>query len=101
MYMQTHNVQTRLTVLDEVLDDLHEPSAAGQSQRSLLCLLGLSINVGPVFHQQLDDVLVTLTSSLHQRSVPARVHVYNQGFVKGPYPMKFYHNTIVVVQLQW
>ena len=56
-------------MLDEVLRDLEEAPAAGQGEGSLLRLLSLGVDVGPVVHQQGDHVLVALPGSLHQGSV--------------------------------
>ena len=63
----------KLTVLNEVVNDLHEAATAGQSEGSLLCLLGLSVDVGTVLNQKLNHILVAFTGSLHQGSVAAYI----------------------------
>ena len=66
-------------MLNEVLYDFHEPSTAGQSERSLLGLLRLSVDVGSMLNEELNDVLVSLTSSLHQRSVAMWEYIRSSG----------------------
>ena len=57
------------TVFNEVLDDVQKPPAAGESERRLLSLFSLSVDVGSVLYQECHHFLVSLPRCLHQWSV--------------------------------
>ena len=56
-------------MFNEVLDNVQKSPTAGESERRLLSLFSLSVDVGPVLYQECHHFLVSLPCCLHQWSV--------------------------------